>query len=229
MPKLTPTKVDKAGMDAYVTNIKDRVGSADPSQIARSLVWYDVANDLARFIGNGDVRLGAGLLAALSINKQWAENKRLAADAANGNVHGHMEIALSMARDILAGKDPITVLPADSKTWNFYRAILDPNDPDTVVVDRHVHDAIVGETFGTINRGLSNKTRYATMAHAVRTATFELNQGKWHGKLTPNIVQALLWITQIDMVRGTRTRAKNQGALCGFRKMAKRSGPRPRG
>jgi len=204
-------------MDAYVANIKDRVGSADPSQVSRSLVWYEVANDLARFIGDGDVRLGAGLLAALSVNKSWTLNKKLAADAASGNVHGSIGFALKMARDILAGKDPVTVLPTDSKTWNFYRAILDPGDPDTVTVDRHVHDAIVGETFGSANRGLSNKTRYATMAYAVRVATFELNQDpKWqvvhHGKgLTPNDVQAILWVTQIDMVKGTRNRTKNQG------------------
>jgi len=207
MPKLTPTKVGSASMDDYVARITDLIGSADPDQISRALTWYETAHDLARFIGNGDVKLGAGLLSALSINKRWAENKRLAADAASGKVHGNMDISLRMARDILSGKDPALVLPADSKTWNFYRAILDPGDPDTVTIDRHVHDAIVGRVYGSTNRGLSNKTRYATLAYAVRVATFRLNQEpKWqavhHGKgLTPNDVQALLWIIQIERKR----------------------------
>lgn len=201
---LTPTKVNDETMAGYVANIKARIKSATPGQKARAVSWYPVAHDLAEIIGNGDVRVGAGLLAALSVNKSWSLNKKLAADAAKGNVHGHMSIVLGWVRDILNGKDPMIVLPPDSKTWNFYRAIVDPLDPDTVVIDRHVHDAIVGKTYGNVRRGLSNKTRYATFAHAVRVAAREL-------EMLPNEVQAILWITQTDMVRGTSTRPKNQG------------------
>ena len=204
MPKLIPTTADNDTMARYVQNIKDRVNGATPDQVSRGVNWYPNANNLAYIVGHGNVRMGAGLIASLSVNKGWGENKRLAVDAGNGIVHGHMRHVLEKTRAILAGNDPMTILPADSKTWNFYRAILDPKDPDTVVIDRHVHDAIVGQVYGSANRGLSNKTRYATLAYAVRVAARDLG-------MIPNDVQSILWITQIDMVRGKGSRHKRQG------------------
>lgn len=201
---MLPTKADDELMATYVSRIVTAVRDASPAQVERGLYWYPTAHDLAAYIADGNVKLGAGLLAAFSASKSWTQNKKLAEDAANGNVHGHVEDALNKARRILEGEDPLLVLPSDSKTWNFYRTILDPSDPDPVVVDRHVHDAIAGRPYGNQDRNLSNKTRYATLAHAVRVASRELD-------MIPAVAQPILWIVHTDLTRGTGTRPKDQG------------------
>lgn len=201
---LLPTRADDKTMGVYVCRIIRVVQGATADQIERGESWYPMASELAACIGQGDVKLGAGLLAAFSANKAWSQNKKLAADAANGNVHGHVEDALGKARRILEGEDPMLVLPSDSKTWNFYRTILDPTDPDPVVVDRHVHDAIAGMPYGNSDRNLSNRTRYATLAHAVRLASRKLGT-------IPSVAQPILWIVHTDLTRGTGTRPKDQG------------------
>lgn len=201
---LLPTRADDKTMGTYVSRIIKVVRKATPDQVERGENWYPMASELAAYIGQGDLKLGAGLLAAFSANKSWSQNKKLAADAADGNVHGHVADALGKARRILEGEDPMIVLPADSKTWNFYRTILDPTDPDPVVVDRHVHDAIAGVTYGNADRNLSNKTRYATLAHAVRLASRKL-------ETIPSVTQPILWTVHIDLIRGTSTRPKDQG------------------
>lgn len=137
------------------------------------------------------------------MNKHWDINRKLAADAAGGNIHGHTGWALDKARKIMDGHDPLIVLPADSKTWNFYRAIADPSDPDSVVIDRHVHDVIAGETYGNRDRNLSNKTRYATLARAVRLAARRLG-------VIPNVLQAVIWVVQTDRIAGTGTRKRER-------------------
>lgn len=201
---MIPVTADDETLERYVDNCVKAWMFSSKNQRDRAVVWYPTAHDLAAFIADGDVRTGAGLLAALSANKSWDINRRLAADAARGNLHGHFSDALNKAQRILEGEDPLIVLPVDSKTWNFYRAIVDPADPDSVVIDRHVHDAIVGETLGSANRGLSNKKRYALLALVVRLAARRLG-------VTPNVLQALLWIVQTDKTRGLPGRPKNQG------------------
>lgn len=188
---MIPTKADDETLERYVQAAVSTYLSSTEDQKVRARLWYPQARELALMIGDGDVRLGAGLLAALSVNKAWSQNKRLAFDAASGNVHGNVGHALRRAQMILEGQDPLEVLPADSKTWNFYRCITDPYDPDPVCVDRHVHDALIGESYGNRDRGLQNKTRYATLALAVRLAARRLG-------VIPSYLQALLWLVQVD-------------------------------
>lgn len=199
-----PTKADDELMGTYVKRVVTVVQGATEDQVERGESWYPMARSLAEYIGDGNVELGAGLLAVFSANKSWGQNKILAADAANGNVHGHVGVVLEKARRILEGTDPMIVLDGQPKTSAFYRTILDPTDPDPVVVDRHVHDAIAGMPYGNQDRNLGNKTRYATLAHAVRLASRELGT-------IPAVTQPILWITHTDLTRGTGTRQKDQG------------------
>jgi hypothetical protein len=118
-------------------------------------------------------------------------NVKLAEDAVAGNVHGHTPDSLDKVRAMMAGADPADVLPMHAKTGHFFLCILDPSDPDPVCVDRHAHDVAVGERYGERSRGLSSKTRYATLALAYRLAARELGQ-------LPQRVQATVWCGQID-------------------------------
>jgi hypothetical protein len=198
---MIPTKADDATFERYVANIISAWNAATPEDIRHGRAWYPVAHDLAEILGNGDARMGAGVIAALSPSIGWEYNCTLARDASNGNVHGHTEQNLDKVRAILAGTDPEDVLPASKKTGHFYRNIADPSDPDPVTVDRHAHDVAIGETYGARDRGLGCATRYATLAHAYREASRRLGE-------LPNVVQAVTWTRQRRLISGTATRGK---------------------
>lgn len=185
---MIPTTANDAQLAKYVANIVAAYKSATPDQLARGHAWYPVAHNLAEIIGDGDISVGAGVIAALSQNKRWEENVRLAHDARNGDIHGHVTQALNKVRAILEGTDPMKVLPMDAKTGHFYRNILDPTDPDPVTIDRHAYRvAVASYDVHDNDFGLSNRTRYATLALAYRLAARKLGE-------LPSAVQAVTWL-----------------------------------
>jgi hypothetical protein len=186
------TRATNAQLSTYVANIVQAYRAATPDQLARGKCWYPVAHDLALVVGNGDVRMGAGVIAALSAQRSWKVNQALATDASNGNVHGQTEQTLAKVRAMLAGTDPADVLPLNLKTGHFFASISDPSDPDPVTIDRHAHDVATGQRGGERNRGLSNVTRYATLALAYRLAARQLGE-------IPSVVQAVTWCRQVDL------------------------------
>lgn len=197
--KPIPLTVMEQDRDTYVTNILRTWAQADNDAMASGLYWYRTAHQLALMMSPDDVRVGAGVIAALSANKGWAENVRLAQDAVQGRLYGHVGNALRKAADILDGVDPADVLPMDMKTGMFYRCIVDPEDPDAVVIDRHAHDIAVGGPYGSANRGLSNANRYSLLAHCYREVAHRLG-------VLPSTVQAVTWVAHTQKIAGTSTR-----------------------
>lgn len=194
---MIPTKATPELFETLVSNIVAAWHAATPEQVSKGRAWYPVAHDLAVMLGNGDARMGAGIIAALSVQKSWSENIRLANDAATGNVHGHTGANLRKVAAILAGTDPANVLPMAAKTGNFYLNILDPCDPTAVTVDRHAYDVAVNEVNGSKDRGLGNANRYATVKAAYIEAARRI------GELPP-VVQAGVWQARIEMLARTR-------------------------
>jgi hypothetical protein len=187
----------------YRDNIIRTYLSATEDQVLKGKQWYPVAHDLAEMISGGDIRSGAGVIAALSANKSWAENVKISTRAfASGKASGHTKVMLTKATRIMNGEDPANVLPMDLKTGNFYRCILDPSDPTAVVIDRHAHDVAVGRTFGNDDRGLSSKSRYNALADAYREAAERLG-------ILPQELQAITWVVQVERVRGKGTRRQH--------------------
>ncbi|CAM5730880.1 MULTISPECIES: DUF7178 family protein [Streptomyces] len=185
----------------YIGNIISVWRAATPEQMQRGRTWYHVANELASLITDGDARTGAGVIAALSANKSWSENCRLARQAyETGRPVGHFQDALTKVAKIMAGADPAEVLPMERKTGMFFRCIADPSDPDAVVIDRHAHDVAVGETYGNRDRGLGSAGRYALLAHCYREAALRLGE-------LPSIVQSVTWVVHTERIAGTGTRA----------------------
>lgn len=195
------TKVTPDEFETLVGNIIAKWNSATPEQICKGRAWYPVAHDLAVMFGDGNVRMGAGIIAALSVQKSWKENIRLATDASAGNVHGHTGRNLDKVRAILSGIAPEDVLPMQAKTGNFYRNIVDPSDPTAVTIDRHAFDVAVNEVNGNRDRGLSNANRYAIIRDAYLTAAKRLGE-------CASTVQAGTWVAQIDMLAGKGNRSK---------------------
>jgi len=190
--------------ERYVQNILSAWFSSSADQERAGRGWYPSAHDLAESIA-GDARMGAGIIAALSANKRWAENVSLARQACAGERVGHVADAVGKASRILAGADPESVLPMDRKTGMFFRCIFDPSDPDAVVIDRHAHDIAVGETYGNRDRGLSADGRYALLAHCFREAAMRLGE-------LPNVVQAVTWVAHTDATSGVGTRGVKRTA-----------------
>lgn len=183
----------------YVRNIIAVFESANDDQRARGANWYQSAHELADFLSEGDVSRGAGVIAALSANKAWDINQRLARRAFDGDVSGHTRDNLAKVAKILAGADPTTVLPMGMKTGNFYRCILDPQDQEAVCIDRHAHDVAVGAPWGDKERGLGAKGRYAVASLAYRNAAARLG-------VSPSVVQATTWVVWTEGLAGVARR-----------------------
>lgn len=176
----------------YAANVVAAWHAASADQIERGRDWYPAAHRLGKELAGGDARMGAGVLAALSPQITWQHTVRLASDAfLRGYASGHFADACRKADRIMAGGDPGEILPADSKTWHFYRCIADPDDRASVVIDRHAHDIAVGRLYGNGNRGLDSKRRYATLAGAYLTAARRLGE-------IPSTVQAITWVAHIE-------------------------------
>lgn len=202
---MIPANPSPTTLRRYRDNIIATYERATEDQKLKGKMWYPVAHDLATMIADGDTRMGAGVIAALSANKSWSENVKIATRAlGSGKATGHVKDAITKATRIMNGADPADVLPMGAKTGNFYRCILDPTDPDPVCVDRHAHDIAVGRTFGDDDRGLSSKGRYNALASAYRAAATRLG-------ILPSELQAITWVVQVESLRGHGTRGYRHG------------------
>ncbi|MFG1667622.1 hypothetical protein [Streptomyces sp. Y7] len=197
---MIPLNVSQLTREQFVRNIITAWHSATPEQRRRGRAWYRGAHELAAKMTDGNPRAGAGVLAALSANKSWSENVRLARQACEvGLTSGHFSDALKKAAQIIEGADPADVLPMERKTGHFFRLIANPADPDAVVIDRHAHDVAVGVTYGQRDRGLSSAGRYALLADCYHEAARRLGE-------RPSTVQAVTWVAHTEGIAGTGTR-----------------------
>lgn len=185
---LIPVNPDEETRELYVNNILATWNSATYDQLIRGQKWYSGARQLAEMVADGNVVAGAGVIAALSANKSWGENTKLATRAfVDGRPSGHVGDALKKAARIMAGERPEDVLPMASKTGHFYRCIVDPTDREAVCIDRHAHDVAVGERYGNQERGLSAKSRYDLLVQCYHEAARRLG-------VIPQMVQAVTWV-----------------------------------
>jgi hypothetical protein len=197
---MIPIQADDEAREYYVRNITTVWYLATSEQLQAGRSWYSEAHTIASMLTDGDVRTGAGVLAALSPQTSWWLNVELASDAIeSGTARRHTSDSTSKANRIMAGEDPASVLPMERKTGHFYRAILDPSDPVAVCIDRHAYDIAVGIPLGDWSRGLSAKGRYNLIADCYREAARRLGE-------LPSTVQAVTWVTWRDSLAGVGTR-----------------------
>ncbi len=97
-------------------------------QRRRGTDWYYAAHELAFMLSGGDVARGAGVIAALSANKAWDINQRLAARAFTGDASGHVGDALGKVRT------------------------LEPRIPQRGGADRHPAECASGHRVGVLDR-----------------------------------------------------------------------------
>lgn len=197
---MIPIQADDEAREYYVRNIETTWHMASDQQIAEGRSWYQTAHETAKLLADGDIKVGAGLLAALSPQTAWWLNVELACEAyETGTATRHTGDSCSKANRILAGTDPTDVLPMERKTGHFYRCILDPSDAEAVCIDRHAYDIAVGIPLGDWNRGLSAHGRYKLVADSYREAARRLGE-------LPSTVQAATWVAWRDSLAGIGTR-----------------------
>lgn len=173
-------------MNILTENILTAWAEASQPQVARGRGWYQAAHDLAWIIANGDVVTGAGVIAALSPQKSWDVNRRLAINACmHGDITGQVGDAVAKAKAILAGNNPGLVLPEGKKTWHFFHNILRPDDQEFVTVDRHAYRVATSEWDNASPR--ISMARYAQIVSAYQDAAKILREA-------PSTVQAVTWV-----------------------------------
>jgi hypothetical protein len=187
-----------------VRNILSVYDSADHETRARGAAWYGEANELAQEL-DSNVTRASGVIAALSANKSWRENCKLARAAYAGDHIGHVANARDKALAILAGRAPEQVLPMARKTGNFYLCIARPDHDSAVCIDRHAHDIALGKAMGEANRGLNNVNRYAWLAEAYR----EVGRLLGVPPMVPQATAWLVWRMRLGAGRGRTYDAQN--------------------
>lgn len=197
---MIPIQADHETRRYYVRNILSVWFTASAQEVREGRNWYPSAHRTASMLADGDARMGAGLLAALSPQTSWWLNVELACEAyETGIARRHTGDSCSKANRILAGADPESVLPMRRKTGHFYRCIVDPSDPSAVCVDRHAHDVAIGVAYGDWPRGLSAYGRYELVANCYRKAAEIVGE-------IPSTVQATTWVTWRNTLVGVGTR-----------------------
>lgn len=197
---MIPIQPEPGAVEYYVSNIISIWSVATDDEFREGAQWYEQAHQTARMLADGNVKVGAGLLAALSPQTAWWLNVELACDAFEaGRASRHTGDSTSKANKILAGLDPADVLPMSRKTGQFYRCILDPDDSEAVCIDRHAYDIAVGIPLGDWNRGLSAHGRYKLIADCYREAARRLEQ-------LPSTIQAVCWVAWRNNLAGIGTR-----------------------
>lgn len=169
---------------------------ATTADIRAGFRWYNRAHDLALSLSPDDVRIGAGVIAALSPNNHWDTNVKAARKVfENGTAFGtHYSANEAKADAILAGADPTTILGQGKgrKVISFYHTIVNPDGFFTPTVDRHAFDITVNSPGAYLAndgaRFLNRKGMYDAFALPYLEAAIELCIG------APR-VQAITWIT----------------------------------
>lgn len=195
----------QAQFHTHVQNIVNKYKEASPELMKGGSEWYERAHDEAKKVGGGDVRRGAGIIAALSPLNDWDRN---VAQAHELRKTGHVAGALlpenvDKARRIHSGQDPHEVL-GGHKVRSFFENIHDPSNKEPVTIDRHAYDIAMGHPFVGTGRkstprggggkmspdiGLSALGRYQHFVHAYKAASEQL------GVEVPNRTQAVSWVS----------------------------------
>jgi len=198
------SNIAQAQFGVHVDNIIKKFREASPETVESGTHWYERAQEEAVRVGSGNMRKGAGVIAALSPLTLFDRN---VAQAHTLRMTGKIPDALIpanvvKAKRIMAGEDPDDVL-GGHKVRSFFENIHDPSNTEPVTIDRHAHDIALGHPFvgmgGADPRGDGDKMspdlglrsygRYHHFVHAYKMASQQLDIK------VPNQTQAITWAT----------------------------------
>lgn len=150
------------------------------------LSWYLDAHVIAREVGQGNLKLGAALIAVTSPMQRWDRNIKVAKHAMEyGYPYPGMKNIMAKVTRLLEGENPDNVV-SGQKVTSFYRNILNPYG-DEVTIDRHAIDIALATRHTDKNRPSIGKKMYSELAMAYRDAANELG-------IYPLELQAVTWV-----------------------------------
>lgn len=151
--------------------------------------WYMHAHAYAQELAdrhNTSTIIAAGVIAALSPQKSWTENKRLANQFLAGNERGHTGANLAKAKQIKQGGnclEEICDILHGLKTSSFFINITLPTAYKAVTIDRHAVEI-------ALNKKLDNHAmtvnQYTFFSNCYTIAAKRLG-------LYPHQIQAITW------------------------------------
>jgi hypothetical protein len=181
---------------ASVDNILRVYARSSKQDIAQGTIWYRDANRTATDIANGNTRMGAGVIAALSPQQQWETNVRMARNAfLRRKAAGHFPANNAKANAIMRGAEPLSVLGGD-KVRAFYANIVNAGGDD-VTVDRHSMAVAYSRVLDDYARQriIERVRSYPQLVGLYRDAARIL-------AMSPAELQAITWLTWRREVRG---------------------------
>ena len=166
--------------------------------------WYARAHALAEELDPENPVRGAAVIAVLSPMVQWERNQELARMAYQWHAQGLSRTEFwerwpflrangVKAYRILSGEPPEQVV-SGPKVTSFWHTIANPDDLDTVVVDRHAFSVAAGRTVDdtTRQRFLERKGNYDVVADQYRRASKILSR-EMGERWSPAQIQAATW------------------------------------
>lgn len=131
--------------ETVIMNMRNVHSQCNETELSYGKDWYIHANlfslALAETFSVSEMKV-AGIIAALSPQKEWLHNKVLAEEflRSKGRVSRHTAMQTGKARKILhyaSTRRDIEQYLGGLKTINFFNNIYDPSSRDHVTVDRH--------------------------------------------------------------------------------------------
>lgn len=116
------------------------VKQATSEHINEGVVWYQKAHDFCKELSEEfevEFNKVCGVVSALSPQKRWDLNKRIAREYLMGKRNIHTKLQVSKCDWIMRG-DNIEKCLGGLKTVNFYHNILEPKDNNWFTIDRHI-------------------------------------------------------------------------------------------
>jgi hypothetical protein len=170
----------------FAENVVACFERATAEDMREGMSWYPTAHEFACSL-DSDVWRAAGVIAAMSVQKQWTVNMMLARRAyETGTVSGNFGTMNAQGQRILDGEHPLDVLGGD-KVRAFCTAIATAGQSDDIVVDRHAHDIAMGRVFTDATRKITKRI-YRTMAAHYTEAAREVG-------VSGTELQAVTWTT----------------------------------
>jgi len=174
-------------------NIVSAYHEASTASHSEGQQWYvdahGIAKQVSAMLNTQDVRVGAGILSALSPQMEWGDNvteaiKLVTTGHSTKQTQANNDKAILIAQD----QNPEEILGGE-KVTAFYHAILNPTGQDKPVIDRHAITVYYGKavTKQQLSRVFSSKKVMQRIQSAYIRAGRELGQHY-------NVVQATTWV-----------------------------------
>jgi hypothetical protein len=156
--------------------------------------WYATAREVAVSLDPKDPVRAAAVIAVLSPRLSWEKNVQAAQNVYQGIAPRVLGANAAKAQRIFNGENPDDVV-SGPKVRAFWHAIVNPEDPRAIVIDRHAFDVAAGTVLDDEQRGkvLGRKGAYDDVCRLYVRAAQILSRE--YGALSPVEVQATTWVS----------------------------------